>query len=126
MYTIQLGNQACNKLSPDPGLRNGFPYALNLFLCSARYINEDFVVPDTTRLLVGQNPPPFSVLVNVQLDGIALEPAKGFALSLGPINPAAMAILAVTSVSGSVVTIYTSSLWFIYYKYVLESFDCSV
>ena len=101
-------------------------HTLYIYFFAVQGINEDFVVPDTTRLLVVQNPPPFSVLVNVQLDGIALEPAKGFALSLGPINPAAMGILAVTSVSGSVVAIYTSSLWFIYYKYVLESFDCSV
>ena len=57
-------------------------------------VNEDFVVPDTTHSLFGQNPPPFDVSVTVRLDGIALEPAEEFALSLGPTNPAAMAILA--------------------------------
>ena len=57
-------------------------------------VDEDFVVPVTTHSLFGQNPPPFSVSVIVRLDGIALEPAEEFALSLVPINPTAMAILA--------------------------------
>ena len=57
-------------------------------------VNEDFVVQDTTHQLFGVNPDPFDVPITVRLDGIALEPAEGFTLSLGPTNPTAMAIFA--------------------------------
>ena len=57
-------------------------------------VNEDFVVQDTTRQLFGANPNPFDVPITVRLDGIALEPAEGFTLSLNPTNPTAMAIFA--------------------------------
>ena len=57
-------------------------------------VNEDFVVQDTTHSLFGVNPDPFNVPVTVRVDGIALEPAEGFTLSLDPTNPTAMAIFA--------------------------------
>ena len=57
-------------------------------------VNADFVVQDTSHLLFGSNPSPFNVPVTVRLDGIALEPAEGFTLSLDPINPTATNILA--------------------------------
>ena len=57
-------------------------------------VNEDFNIPDTRRSLLGQNPSPFSVSVTVRLDGIALESAEGFVLSLEPTNRNAMNILA--------------------------------
>ena len=57
-------------------------------------VNEDFVVPEAIEELIGANPPPFDVLVTVRVDGIALEPAEGFILSLDPTNALAMDILA--------------------------------
>ena len=57
-------------------------------------VNEDFVVQDTSHSLFGLNPPPFNVPVTVRVDGIALEPAEGFTLSLDPTNPTATDILA--------------------------------
>ena len=56
-------------------------------------VNEDFVVQDTSHNLFGVNPDPFDVPITVRLDGIALEPAEGFTLSLVPVNPTATAIL---------------------------------
>ena len=57
-------------------------------------VNEDFVVQDTSHMLFGANPDPFDVPVTVRVDGIALEPAEGFTLSIQPVNPTAMAIFA--------------------------------
>ena len=57
-------------------------------------VNEDFVVQDTSHMLFGVNPDPFDVPVTVRVDGIALESAEGFTLSLDPANPTAMTILA--------------------------------
>ena len=56
-------------------------------------VNEDFVVQDSTHQLFGANPDPFDVPFTVRLDGIALEPAEGFTLSLDPTNPTATDIL---------------------------------
>ena len=69
-------------------------HALSIHFFAVEGINEDFIVLDTTHLLVGQNPSPLSVPVTVRLDGIALEPAEEFILSLEPTNPAARQILA--------------------------------
>ena len=57
-------------------------------------VNEDFVVQDTSHNLFGVNPDPFDVPVTVRVDGIALESAEGFTLSLDPANPTAMTIFA--------------------------------
>ena len=57
-------------------------------------VNADFIVQDTSHLLFESNPSPFNVPVTVRLDGIALETAEGFTLSLDPINPTATNILA--------------------------------
>ena len=57
-------------------------------------VNADFVVQDTSHSLFGANPSPFNVPITVRVDGIALEPAEGFALSLDPTNPTAMDIFA--------------------------------
>ena len=58
-------------------------------------VNEDFIVPHTTRYLFGANPAPFSVLVTLRLDSVALEPDEDFTLSLAPgnMNPTATMIL---------------------------------
>ena len=56
-------------------------------------VNGDFFVQDTSHALFGVNPPPFNVPITVRVDGIALESAEGFTLSLDPTNPTAMAIL---------------------------------
>ena len=56
--------------------------------------NGDFFVQDTSHVLFGVNPPPFNVPITVRLDGIALEPAERFTLSLQPSNPTATNILA--------------------------------
>ena len=57
-------------------------------------VNGDFFVQDTSHALFGVNPPPFNVPITVRVDGIALEPAEGFTLSLQPSNPTATDILA--------------------------------
>ena len=59
--------------------------------CDTKFI---FAQIATIHSLFGQNPSSFSVPVIVQLDGVALEPAEGFALSLAPTNVNAVDVLA--------------------------------
>ena len=68
-------------------------HTLLIYLSAVSGINGDFFVQDTTHSLFGANPSPFNVPVAVRVDGIALEPAEGFSLSLDPTNPTATAIL---------------------------------
>ena len=70
-----------------------YRYTFNPFF-AVQGVNADFVVQDTSHSLFGANPDPFDVPITVRLDGIALEPAEGFTLSLDPTNPTATAILA--------------------------------
>ena len=69
-------------------------HTLLIHFFAVRGVNEDFNVPDTRHSLFGQDPSPFSVSVTVRLDGVALESAEGFVLSLEPTNTNAMNILA--------------------------------
>ena len=90
---IRLANcRSCIKLSSDPGLHNGSPYAY--FSFAEEGVNADFLIPDTSHSLFGLNPPPFNVPITVRLDGIALEPAEEFTLSIQPVNPTAVRIFA--------------------------------
>ena len=74
---------------------------------AAEGVNEDFIVPDTSHILFGQNPSPFLVPVTLRLDSIALEPDEDFTLSLAPenMNPTATMILA-----GGTVGMFTTPL----------------
>ena len=69
-------------------------HTLLIYLSAVSSINGDFFVQDTTHALFGANPSPFNVSVAVRVDGVALEPAEGFTLSLDPANPTATRILA--------------------------------
>ena len=69
-------------------------FSIHFCFFAAEGVNADFIVPNTTHSLFGVNPSPFNVPVTVRLDGIALEPAEGFTLSLQPTNANAMDILA--------------------------------
>ena len=70
-------------------------FSIHFYFFAVEGVNADFIVQDTLHLLLyGPNPSPFDVPITVRVDGIALEPAERFTLSLDPINPTATFILA--------------------------------
>ena len=69
-------------------------FSIHFYFFAVQGVNADFLVQGTSHSLLGVNPDPFNVSVTVRLDGIALEPAEGFTLSLNGINPTATDILA--------------------------------
>ena len=74
-------------------LKKDFSIHYHSISFTAEGYHHDYKVFNTRHFIFGENPPPFSVETRIRKDGIALETAEYFTLSLEGVNSVAKTIL---------------------------------